>query len=352
MNPSISIIIPIYNVESYLKECLDSVINQSLQNIEIICINDGSIDHSKNILESFCDKRIKIINKQNEGVAKARNDALSIAKGEFVCFIDPDDFYPTNEVLYLLYTKASTNKALICGGSFGNYSNGKITTLSNDPLYFGYSFKKEGFIEYQDYQFDFGFHRFIYHRDFLLQNHIFYPNLQRYEDPVFLVKAMILAKRFYAIKEITYHYRTGHQNMSKWTKKMWNDQNKGIEEVLNLAKKHQLQKLYDLTINRANHIANQLTKNICEGSGFLSSLVDLNDILYKDSPKQSNKPLDFYFEKIDNAFKKNTSPIFHLLMFVRLIHKKSKRYIRIRLFHKNYNVITLFGWTLYEKRNK
>ena len=121
-NPLISVIIPIYNVESYLKECLDSVLYQTLQNIEIICINDGSTDNSKNILESYAnyDKRIKLINKQNEGVAKARNEALLFAKGEFVCFIDPDDLYPSNKTLYSLYLKASTNKPLFVAEALVN----------------------------------------------------------------------------------------------------------------------------------------------------------------------------------------------------------------------------------------
>lgn len=90
----ISIIIPVYNSEKYLHRCLTSAVNQTLKNIEIICINDGSTDDSLNILKEFAmnDTRIKIITKQNSGVAKARNTGLSVATGIYIGFIDSDDY--------------------------------------------------------------------------------------------------------------------------------------------------------------------------------------------------------------------------------------------------------------------
>ena len=93
---TLSVIVPVYNTEKYLRECLDSVINQTLKDIEIICINDGSTDRSLDILKEYAlkDNRIKIIDKKNEGVAAARNDGIRIANGEFVCFMDSDDYYP------------------------------------------------------------------------------------------------------------------------------------------------------------------------------------------------------------------------------------------------------------------
>lgn len=94
MNIKVSIIIPVYNIEKHLKQCLDSVINQSLQEIEIICVNDGSTDNSPQILEEYAQKddRIIIINKSNEGLAAARNTGMSYAKGEYIGFVDSDDW--------------------------------------------------------------------------------------------------------------------------------------------------------------------------------------------------------------------------------------------------------------------
>jgi len=94
MNPKISVIIPIYNMEKYLARCLDSVINQTLKDIEIICINDGSTDNSLEILTKYSkkDSRITVINKKNGGVASARNAGLKAVKADYIGFVDPDDW--------------------------------------------------------------------------------------------------------------------------------------------------------------------------------------------------------------------------------------------------------------------
>lgn len=90
----ISVIIPVYNVEKYLSKCLNSLICQSFQDIEFICINDGSTDNSLNLLEQYAlkDSRIKVITQPNKGPACARNKGLSIATGEYISFVDSDDF--------------------------------------------------------------------------------------------------------------------------------------------------------------------------------------------------------------------------------------------------------------------
>ena len=92
--PAVSIIVPVYNVEKYLRECLESIINQTFQDIEIICVNDGSTDNSRKILTEYAQKdlRIKIIDKENGGLSSARNAGLKIAQGEFISFIDSDDW--------------------------------------------------------------------------------------------------------------------------------------------------------------------------------------------------------------------------------------------------------------------
>ena len=91
----ISIIIPVYNADKYLKKCIQSMLNQSFKDIEIICINDGSTDNSLQILETFAqhDERLIILNQQNSGPAKARNNGLSHASGKYIMFCDSDDWY-------------------------------------------------------------------------------------------------------------------------------------------------------------------------------------------------------------------------------------------------------------------
>ena len=94
--PKVSVIIPVYNVEKYLRQCLDSVVNQTLEDIEIICVNDCSPDNSLSILKEYANKdnRIKIIDlKENVGPGIAKNKALDIANGEYIMLLDPDDWY-------------------------------------------------------------------------------------------------------------------------------------------------------------------------------------------------------------------------------------------------------------------
>ena len=102
--PIVSVIIPVYNTEQYLKQCLDSVINQTFKDIEIICVNDGSEDNSPEILNEYAkkDDRIKIINKENDGLGRARNTGLEYVTTGLVCFIDSDDYF-TEDAVEKLY---------------------------------------------------------------------------------------------------------------------------------------------------------------------------------------------------------------------------------------------------------
>ena len=92
--PKISVIIPVYNVSEFIPKCLVSILNQNFDDIEIICVNDGSSDNSLTILKDFenKDKRIIVIDKENEGSGVARNAGLAIAKGKYVYFVDGDDW--------------------------------------------------------------------------------------------------------------------------------------------------------------------------------------------------------------------------------------------------------------------
>jgi glycosyltransferase involved in cell wall biosynthesis len=113
--PDVSIIISIFNSEKYLISCLNSIIYQSLKNIEIICINDGSKDESLNILKEYQkkDQRIIIISQNNEGAGIARNKGIMKSRGKYLGFVDSDDMLPDNFTLEILYNKSIHNRALI-----------------------------------------------------------------------------------------------------------------------------------------------------------------------------------------------------------------------------------------------
>lgn len=125
-NPLISVIIPVYNTEKYLKKCLDSCINQSYTNLEIILINDESPDDSQSIIEEYAasDNRIKGIKKENGGINKARKAGVLIAKGEYLIFLDSDDFLHKNAVELLVNEAYEFNSNYIIGDYTRENENG------------------------------------------------------------------------------------------------------------------------------------------------------------------------------------------------------------------------------------
>ena len=116
--PQISVIIPVYNSEKYLPQCLESIVGQSYGDIEIICVNDGSKDKSTEILNSYAakDERIKIINQKNKGQSAARNAGLDVATGKYIAFVDSDDVIDFR-FFEILYTAAerSGSEVVCCG---------------------------------------------------------------------------------------------------------------------------------------------------------------------------------------------------------------------------------------------
>jgi len=252
--PKVSAIIPVYNAEEYLRQCLDSVVNQTLQDIEIICVDDGSEDSSPAILQEYHerDSRIKVLSQANQGAGPARNRGILSAEGKYVCFLDSDDCYPESETLEKLYNKAFENDAFICGGSFSEFLvSGELVTNYDPEMLWGYTFKEEGWMEYRDYQFDYGFTRFLYSREMLVKHDIFFPPLRYFEDPPFFVQAMIQVGRFYAIPEVTYRYRSSDKTVIIQTsKEKTRDLLLGLSMNLALAQKNNLRKLFELTVKR------------------------------------------------------------------------------------------------------
>ena len=122
-NPLVSVIIPVYNVEAYLPACLDSVLNQTYQNFEIVMVNDGSTDRSTQICREYAqkDSRIKLIEQSNGGISAARNAALKIIRGEYITFLDSDDFISSDALELMLSSMLELKAELcICGMVFKN----------------------------------------------------------------------------------------------------------------------------------------------------------------------------------------------------------------------------------------
>ncbi len=124
--PQISVLVPVYNVECYLEQCLESLVEQSFKDIEMICVDDGSTDCSGLILDRYAasDSRIRVIHKQNTGYGDSMNVALDCARGEYIAILESDD-YAEPDMLYTLYQLAVTQKADVVKGDYYHYSGGK-----------------------------------------------------------------------------------------------------------------------------------------------------------------------------------------------------------------------------------
>lgn len=145
MKPKVSIIIPIYNVEKYLDRCMQSVLNQTLKDIEIIMVDDGSPDNCPAMCDEYArkDNRIKVIHKKNGGLGFARNSGLEIATGEYVAFVDSDDFVDTN-MYQTLYEIAKRDSLDTCYCGFvRHYMDGKIENKTEVKFYTCFSGRKE-----------------------------------------------------------------------------------------------------------------------------------------------------------------------------------------------------------------
>lgn len=133
--PKISVIIPVYNTEKYLAECLDSVLGQTFQDIEVLCVNDGSTDNAAAVLAEYAakDNRIKVLTQENQGLSAARNTALEVAEGEWITFLDSDDALPPN-TLMLLYTIAQKSGCKIVASrnrlSMTQYKAGAVSSMA------------------------------------------------------------------------------------------------------------------------------------------------------------------------------------------------------------------------------
>lgn len=217
----LSIIVPVYNVEKYLPKCLESLIKQTLNDIEIICVNDGSMDNSLAILKEFAsrDSRIRIIDNQHQGVAKTRNTGIEQSTGEYIGFVDSDDYIDIDffEKLYNSATKSNSDIAIasiLKHKNFFNIYNAKYT-------------KEETAITIQDkiklcedkkHFFFYAWNK-IYHSGFIKKNNIKFSEGQIYEDVMFAIKALYYSNKIISVYGTKYHYIEHENSLTKYKDK-------------------------------------------------------------------------------------------------------------------------------------
>ena len=212
--PLISIIIPIYNVQDYLSECVDSIINQTYKNLEIILVDDGSTDDSGKIADKYAkkDKRVKVIHKTNGGQGSARNEGIKLATGDYIGFIDGDDFVDKDYYKNLIDT-CDNDDIVITNAKVKYHSNKDLvkTKLNASKKDLSSNKAKEKLI----YGLCVCWNK-IYNRKFLVENNIkFYPKANRIEDNYFTIKTYVLAKSIKSIDNSVYYWRMRRNSSTK-----------------------------------------------------------------------------------------------------------------------------------------
>lgn len=213
MKPKVSVIIPVYNAGKYLRQCLDSVVNQSLREIEVICVDDGAADSSPEILADYAagDRRIQVITQENCGPGMARNRGLSAARGKYIIFLDADDWF-ARDMLSSLFDTAERNGAdiTICGTERFDDQTGKALDsgwmLKTEYLP-GEAFAPE---EIAPHLFQFTYGQVwdkLYRRSFLREKALSFPDMRAAEDTAFVYQSLLLADRISVLPEVKIHYR-------------------------------------------------------------------------------------------------------------------------------------------------
>lgn len=198
----ISIIVPIYNTEKYLKKCLDSLINQSKKELEFILINDGSKDNSEEIIKEYKDERIKYYKNKNQGIGKTRNFGIEKATGKYLMFLDSDD-YLEKDACELLYKKAEKeNLDLVVCDYYKVYSNGTKEEFLIDDFVNSSLESNNKLLNI----INLGPCNKIYLKELIIKNNIKYLEDLKYEDTTFVGEAMLKAKKIGKLNKPLHNY--------------------------------------------------------------------------------------------------------------------------------------------------
>lgn len=209
MTIDISVIIPVYNASLYLRECIESVLNQSKKELEIIFVDDGSTDDSVSIIEDYMrtDKRIILLKQENQYAGVARNKGLKIAKGKYVIFLDSDDFFEL-QMLDKLYSKAEKNNAEIIMFGYWLYDN-----VSGENSKVDYRYLCRNKVSSNDL----GRKIFeltepvpwnkLFLREFIVKNGLYFQSVKNGNDEFFNRASVLCAERMFFIKKRFVHYR-------------------------------------------------------------------------------------------------------------------------------------------------
>ena len=226
MKPLLTVIIPVYNVEKYLKRCVESVIAQDWENYEILLVDDGSTDHSPQICDDYVKAYdfISVIHKENGGLSEARNTGISLAKGEYVYFPDSDDWLEPQTFAELAEVLESREFEII---SFNReFVNGEEEIIRSEPIVTQVFNGKDAFVQMLKHSYITGFaNDKIYKKSLFIDKNISFPKGKYYEDLGTNYKLFLSAKKVYATNQKYYHYLIDNPDSitQSWNEKKFRD---------------------------------------------------------------------------------------------------------------------------------
>ena len=212
MNELISVIIPVYNVEQYVESCLNSVINQSYTNLEIILVDDGSTDRSGEVCDQYAlkDNRIKVIHEENAGLGEARNRGVRIASGDYICFVDSDDWIEEDYCKELVKAAERTNSDIAICGYNECFKDGKTPKVKYDDCFTttGKEILHYTMTANSKYWFNISVWNKLYKREII--SGLWFKS-RVYEDIMYNAESMYKANKIAYINQCLYNYRTNRE---------------------------------------------------------------------------------------------------------------------------------------------
>lgn len=255
MRVKVSVVMAIYNAQDFLRECLDSVIGQTLEEIEIICVNDGSTDNTLAILQEYAktDDRLIIIDQSNQGAGAARNAGLSIARGEYLSFLDADDFFE-KDMLKVAYDAAITENADVCVFAADHFNN---ITQNFEPC--SSSFRRQFIPEKQPFNpkeenaRDNIYRMFngwawdkLFKSEYIKKMGLQFQNLRTTNDMFFVFTGLACAKKVVTVDKILVHQRIEVKtSLSRTREKSWDCFYHGLVAMQEHLKEYGLYRVYE-----------------------------------------------------------------------------------------------------------
>lgn len=274
----ISIIIPVYNCEQSIEQSIRSIQKQTIKELEIICVNDGSTDRSAEVIRQLQneDERIILYDQDNQGSGAARNLGLDHAAGEFIAFLDADDYYLDADALESMFDACKKNQVSVCGTCVRIERGGVPVPDKGFQSIIDASYKND-VLSYSDFQFDYGYYGFIFERRLICENGVQFPQYRRFQDPVFFVRIMQAAEQFCFIDKTLYVYRAPNV-LSRFHAGNVVDLLRGLSDNLQFALEHNLNKLFAHTVERIeDEYADVICHNLSVES--LSYLIEINNFI-------------------------------------------------------------------------